>query len=112
MNDGVPSRLSPEKQSLLEQRLAAKEKKRTPEEFVIPKRPNRDFAPLSFVQLQMWVIDQMTPDNLAYNEPVGYRLPGPLDAAALEDSFHEVIRRLQLLRPTFPLESGEPLQRI
>ena len=97
---------------MLEQRLAAKEKKRTPEEFVIPKRPNQDFAPLSFVQLQMWVIDQMTPGNPAYNVPVGYRLRGPLDAAALEDSFNEVIRRHQILRTTFTVENGEPLQRI
>ncbi len=111
-NDGVPSRFSPERQSLLEQRLAATEKKRAPEELVIPRRPNQDFAPLSFVQLQMWVIDRMTPGNPAYNLPVGYRLRGPLDAAALEDSFNEVIRRHEILRTTFPVENGEPLQRI
>lgn len=111
-SDAVPSRLSPEKQSLLERRLAAREKTRTPEKFAIPKRPDQDFAPLSFSQLQMWVIDRMTPGNPAYNLPVGYRLRGPLNLAALEDSFNEVIRRHEILRTTFTVENGEPLQRI
>src|ERR1035441_9590877 len=109
-NDKVPSHLSAEKQSLLEQRLAAAEKKRTPEGLVIPRRPNQDFAPLSFSQLQMWVIDRMTPGNPAYNVPVGYRLRGPLNPAALEDSFNEVIRRHEILRTTFTVENDEPLQ--
>src|ERR1035437_10882372 len=109
-SDGVPSRLSPGKQFLLEQRLGATEKKRAPEE--LPRRPNQDFAPLSFSQLQMWVIDRMTPGNPAYNLPVGYRLRGPLNPAALEDSFNEVIRRHEILRTTFTVKNDEPLQRI
>ena len=108
----MPSRLSPEKQLLLEQRLAAAEQKRTPQGLVIPRRPNRDFAPLSFSQLQMWVIDRMTAGNPAYNLPVGYRLRGPLNPAALEDSFNEVIRRHEVLRTTFVVENDEPLQYI
>jgi amino acid adenylation domain-containing protein len=107
----MPSRLSPEKRSLLERRLAAAEKKTIPED-VIPRRPNQDFAPLSFSQLQMWVIDRMTAGNPAYNLPVGYRLRGPLNPAALEDSFNEVIRRHEILRTTFIVENDEPLQHI
>ena len=108
----VPSRLSPEKQSLLKKRLAATEKKSTAEDLITPKRQNQDFAPLSFSQLQMWVIDRMTPGNPAYNLPVGYRLRGPLNPAALEESFNEVIRRHEILRTTFTVENDEPLQRI
>src|SRR5256885_8939935 len=67
--------LSPVKQALLERRLkrASHGAVRSPE---IPRRPNRDSAPLSFTQRQMWVIDQMTPGNPAYNLPYGYRLRG------------------------------------
>ena len=63
------SMLSPVKQALLEQRLkrASHKRLRRPE---IPRRPDRDFAPLSFTQRQMWMIDQMTPGNPAYNVPV------------------------------------------
>src|SRR6266516_4042924 len=103
------AKLSPEKQLLLEQRLkgAAQKQAECP---VIPKRPNPDSAPLSFAQSQMWVIDQMTPGNPAYNLPVGYRLKGKLDAKALEASFNEIIKRHEALRTTFAAGDGEPLQ--
>ena len=72
------STLSPVKQALLEQRLkrASHARVRGPE---IPKRPDRDGAPLSFAQRQMWVIDRMTPGNPAYNVPVGYRHQGRIE---------------------------------
>ena len=60
----------------------------------------------------MWVIDQMTPGNPAYNVPVGYRLRGPLDVTALENSFNEIIKRHEMLRTTFAVRDGEPLQLI
>ena len=105
------STLSPVKQALLEQRLkrASHGSVGRPE---IPIRPDRDSAPLSFSQHQMWVIDQMTPGNPAYNQPFGYRLRGPLDSTALEDSFNEVIKRHEGLRTTFAIKDGEPLQLI
>jgi len=106
------SLLSPEKQLLLKRRLAARGEKQTAEGPVSSRRERHDSAPLSFSQLQMWVIDRMTPGNPAYNLPVGYRLRGPLEVAALEQSFNEVIRRHEVLRTTFTVENDEPLQRI
>ena len=103
------AKLSPEKQLLLEQRLT-RGAQRQAEPLVIPKRPNLNTAPLSFAQRQMWVIDQMTPGNPAYNLPVGIRILGPLDAGALENSFNEIIRRHEALRTTFAVSDGEPLQ--
>jgi amino acid adenylation domain-containing protein len=103
------SRLSPAKQALLQQRLKQASRGRVAAP-PIPPRPNRDFAPLSFAQRQMWVLDRMTPGNPAYNLPVGYRLRGPLDVTALEDSFNEVIKRHEALRTTFAVKDGEPLQ--
>src|SRR5688572_17590819 len=103
--------LSPEKKALLEQRLGVRAHKRVKGP-AIPRRPNQDSAPLSFAQRQMWFIDQMTPGNPAYNVPHGYRLRGPLDLRALEDSFNEIIKRHEVLRTTFVMEDGEPQQRI
>jgi len=77
---------------------------------IISRRSNPDSAPLSFAQLQMWLMDQMEPCNPAYGLPVAYRLNGPLDVVALENSFNEVIRRHEVLRTTFALNDGEPLQ--
>jgi amino acid adenylation domain-containing protein len=105
------STLSPVKQALLEQRLKrAAQRSFSPPE--IRPRPCRDSAPLSFAQSQMWVIDQITPGNPAYNMPNGFRLHGPLDLTALENSFNEVIKRHEGLRTTFAVREGEPLQLI
>jgi amino acid adenylation domain-containing protein len=101
--------LSVAKQALLAQRL----KKFAPSGVAvspIPPRPNRDRSPLSFAQRQMWVIDQMTPGNPAYNLPNGYRIRGRLDVSALERAANEIIRRHEILRTTFAVADGEPLQ--
>ena len=105
------STLSPVKQALLEQRWrrASQGLVKPPE---IPRRPERDSAPLSFIQRQLWVIDQLTPGNPAYNLPYGYRLRGPPDLPALENSFNEIINRHEVLRTTFAVRDGEPLQLI
>ena len=69
-------KLSREKQLLLEQRLKGVAQRQTGSR-VIGRRPKPDSAPLSFAQRQMWVIDQITPGNPAYNLPVGFRILGP-----------------------------------
>src|SRR5439155_19951975 len=103
--------LSPEKKALLEQRLGVAAHK-LHKGSVICKRPDRNTAPLSFAQRQVWIIDQMMPGNPAYNVPHGYRLRGPLDLRALEASFNEVLKRHEALRTTFVTQAGEPEQHI
>src|SRR5437016_7549429 len=105
------STLSPVKQALLERRWK-RASHGLARRLEIPRRPNRDSAPLSFTQRQMWVIDQMTPGNPAYNLPYGFRLRGPLKLSALEDSFNEVIKSHEALRTTFAVKDEEPLQLI
>ena len=105
------SNLSAVKQALLEQRLQ-RASRRPVQRPAIPKRPNRESAPLSFAQTQMWVIDQMTPGNPAYNLPYGFCLRGALEGTALENSFNEIINRHEALRTTFAVQDGEPLQLI
>jgi hypothetical protein len=77
---------------------------------VISRRLHRGWAPLSFAQRQIWIIDQMAPGNPAYNMPYGYRLRGSLDLEALEKSFNEVVRRHETLRTSIAVEDGEPVQ--
>ena len=76
----------------------------------IPARPDPRTAPLSFIQRQMWLIDQLAPGNPAYNLARGLRLRGRVDVAALEAAFNAVIRRHEILRTTFAAQDGEPLQ--
>ena len=103
--------LSPVKQALLEQRL----KRASQRGSAVLKYPNGQIVtalPLSFAQRQMWVIDRTTPGNPAYNVPVGYRIKGALDLTALEDSFNQIIKRHEVLRTTFAVKDGDPLQLI
>ena len=106
-----PTDFSAAKRELLEQRLrgAAPTTERTG---AIPPRPSRDTAPLSFAQLQMWVIDQLTPGNPAYNLPNAFRVRGALNVKALEDAFNAIVVRHEALRTTFTVDDGEPAQRI
>ncbi|HET9713504.1 MAG TPA: condensation domain-containing protein, partial [Pyrinomonadaceae bacterium] len=71
-----------------------------------------DSNPLSFSQQRLWFLDQMDPENAAYNIPAAVRLEGPLNFDALERSFNEIIRRHEVLRTTFPSFDGRPLQLI
>ena len=71
-----------------------------------------DSNPLSFSQQRLWFLDQMDPENAAYNIPAPVRLEGPLNLQALERSFNEIIRRHEVLRTTFPSFDGRPLQLI
>jgi fengycin family lipopeptide synthetase B len=104
--------LSPVKRTLLVQRLKGRSAPKETLDRRITSRSDRNSAPLSFAQQQMWVIDQMMPGNPAYNLPYGFRVRGPLDLAALERSFNEIINRHESLRTTFTLADGEPVQLI
>jgi amino acid adenylation domain-containing protein len=68
--------------------------------------------PLSFAQERLWFLALLTPDNPFYNTPVALRLSGPLDSAALAESWREIVRRHEILRTTFHTLDGQPVQRI
>jgi len=102
-------KLSLHKKALLEQRLKGVCRNEA-EVNTIPKRIRNEPVPLSFSQRQMWVIDQLSPGNPAYNQPVGYRIKGNLKNDALEKSFNEIIMRHETLRTTLMVEDGQPVQ--
>ena len=67
--------------------------------------PRTNRLPLSFAQQRLWFLDQLEPNNPAYNMPTVVRLEGALDLSALERSFSELSRRHESLRTTF---RGDP----
>jgi amino acid adenylation domain-containing protein len=69
-------------------------------------------APLSFAQQRLWLVDRMEPGSAAYHVPAGLRLRGRLDAALLERTLAEVVRRHEALRTVFREEGGEPVQAV
>ncbi len=66
--------------------------------------------PLSFAQQRMWFLDQLDPNNPAYNIPVAIGLTGPLDIEAVEKSLNDIIKRHEALRTTFQMVNGRPVQ--
>ncbi|HEX8271798.1 MAG TPA: amino acid adenylation domain-containing protein, partial [Longimicrobiaceae bacterium] len=68
--------------------------------------------PLSFAQERLWFLDRLEPGSAVYNIPVAWRLGGALDAAALERSLGEIVRRHEALRTVFAEVDGSPVQTI
>ena len=65
---------------------------------------------LSFGQERLWFLDQLEPESGQHNIVVAYELAGQLDAAALEQSLNEIIKRHESLRTVFPAVDGRPQQ--
>jgi amino acid adenylation domain-containing protein len=100
------AKLSPAKQSLLQQRLQGEQ----PKQLSITRRTVRHEFPLSFAQQRLWFIHQLDPSSPAYNIPYIVRLRGNFDHQAVQHALDEVVRRHEVLRTKFLLRDGIPLQ--
>ena len=78
----------------------------------IPRRTTGDTAPLSFPQQRLWFMAQLMPGSAMHHIPFGFKVPGPLDAAAVQAALDEIVRRHESLRTVFELRDGEPVQRV
>ncbi|MCP4661107.1 MAG: amino acid adenylation domain-containing protein, partial [bacterium] len=75
------------------------------------ERRSRDADPaLSFAQQRLWFLHQLDPQNPAYHIPCEVRITGPLEPAALRLSFDELVRRHEVLRTTFTVRDGGPVE--
>src|SRR5689334_10278912 len=101
--------LSPGKLALLERRLkeGGPHGSRMPE---IPRRRTDEALPLSFAQERLWFLQQLVPSSALYNLPAMVRLSGPLDADALQESLNALLRRHEILRTSFVVVNGSPVQ--
>jgi amino acid adenylation domain-containing protein len=76
----------------------------------IPPARRGDHMPLSFAQQRLWFIDQLAPGMIAYAMPQTARLRGQLQLDALAYSFAALVRRHEMLRTTFGVVEGRPVQ--
>ncbi|HEX5159838.1 MAG TPA: amino acid adenylation domain-containing protein [Ktedonobacterales bacterium] len=68
--------------------------------------------PLSLGQRALWYIHQIAPTNSAYNLTYLARLQGHLDIVALQGALKLLIDRHPILRTTYTLQDGQPVQTI
>ncbi len=67
-------------------------------------------VPSWFVQQTRWLEDPSNSDSAVYNYPLLFRIRGPLDEGALEQSLHEIVRRHGVLRSVFRMRDEELVQ--
>lgn len=66
--------------------------------------------PLSFAQQRFWILDRLEPNSAVYNIPLALRLRGALDVSVLRESLSAIVRRHEVLRASFKLQDGAPVQ--
>ena len=69
-------------------------------------------TPLSVGQERLYRLSQLSPGEPFYNVAVAYRLRGALDPAALERAVLRIAERHEVLRASFPVVDGRPVQRV
>lgn len=78
----------------------------------ITKAEDQTSYALSSTQQRLWIINQINPDQIAYNVPYVVRLEGVLDKDHLRAAFVRLIDRYEILRTSFKLNNEEVAQYI
>ena len=78
----------------------------------IQKAERQGNLPLSFAQQRLWFLEQLAPENVAYNVSFGLRLTGAVNTEAIQWSVKEIVKRHEVLRTTFSTEDGIARQNI
>ncbi len=68
--------------------------------------------PLSFAQARLWVLEQLEPGTLAYNLLIPVGMTGQLNKEAWKQALNAIVERHEILRTTFTIQDGKPLQEI
>jgi non-ribosomal peptide synthetase component F len=73
-------------------------------------RAGRRVAPLSCAQQRLWFIDAAHPGTALYNVPLLLHWRGAVDSEALRAALHAVATRHEVLRTSYQLRDGQPVQ--
>jgi amino acid adenylation domain-containing protein len=76
----------------------------------IPRVDRTQPLPVSASQGRLWFNDRLDPGNATYNFPVALRLTGRLQVDILERCLDEIVRRHDVLRTSFAVVDGHPVQ--
>ncbi len=68
--------------------------------------------PVSFAQERLWILDQLDPGMPTYNVPLAIELRGDGPVSLVAGALADLARRHEVLRTSFDLVDGEPMQLI
>jgi natural product biosynthesis luciferase-like monooxygenase protein/amino acid adenylation domain-containing protein/non-ribosomal peptide synthase protein (TIGR01720 family) len=74
--------------------------------------PRTEALPLSYGQERFWFLQRMEPRSAAYNNSWVFEVSGTLERSAFLRAFDSLANRHEVLRTTFALVDGHPVQRI
>ena len=76
----------------------------------ITRMPRGAELRLSFAQERLWFLDQLEPGSSFYNVPSATRVRGAFSVESMMRAFQEVVRRHEVLRTSFAVQDGQPIQ--
>ena len=79
---------------------------------VIPKASRFGQLAASVGQTQLWLTQQVLDDSATYNQPIAFRISGPLDRDRVLQAFNEILVRHEVLRTALVLVGGILIQRV
>ncbi len=77
---------------------------------LLVRAPRDRPLPLSFAQERTWKFSQTPEQSAGYTVARAHRIVGPLDVGLLRDCMSYIARRHEILRTTFPVVDGRPVQ--
>src|SRR5438552_11975261 len=95
-----------------EPELSAEDKRALLADLLRQKAAQARTLPTSFAQQRLWFLGQLEPDSAAYNIPRALRMQGELNVPALRQTFNAIVARHDVLRGSFDLVDGHPVQLI
>ncbi|MFD3262299.1 amino acid adenylation domain-containing protein, partial [Paenibacillus lentus] len=78
----------------------------------IRRYSKQDYYQVSSAQKRMYILNQLEPAQTTYNLPAVLAVQGELDEGRLEEAFRRLIQRHEILRTSFEMREGEPVQLI
>ncbi|MGX5439997.1 non-ribosomal peptide synthase/polyketide synthase [Bacillus thuringiensis] len=78
----------------------------------IKKVEEQDYYPLSSAQRRLYILNKIEGSGVSYNIPFAMKVKGDLDIRQFEKAFHRLIERHEVLRTSFVMVDGEPVQKI
>ena len=79
------------------------------DELLVLPRKAEDPRILSIGQQRLWYLNQLSPNNSAYNVPYASRIRGHIDVPALQKALDAVVKRHEVLRTVVLAPGGNPV---